>query len=128
MSKKIDELLEERIHLTSPELKAKIDKQYLQLVNQFERVENQLLNLNERQAASLNVKNRLQKMREILGSNKLTPDMLTREIIDLFFFKIFVTDKAELVFVIDSTRTLKLSELIENRETIIDLTPSLFKT
>ncbi len=120
LSKKIDELLEERIHLTSPELKAKIDKQYLQLVNQFERVENQLLNLNERQAASLNVKNRLQKMREILGSNKLTPDMLTREIIDLFFFKIFVTDKAELVFVIDSTRTLKLSELIENRETIIN--------
>jgi hypothetical protein len=59
-------------------------------------------------------------MREILGSNKLTPDMLTREIIDLFFFKIFVTDKAELVFVIDSTRTLKLSELIENRETIIN--------
>lgn len=118
LSKKIDDLIAERVKLNSQELKEKIDKQYRLLVDQYDRVDNQLTNLIERQNASLSVKSRMQKMLEILGKNKITPDMLNREIIDLFFFKIFVTDKAELIFVVDATHSIKLSELIENRDEI----------
>ena len=123
LNKKIDELMAERIRLTSPELKSKIDKQYRQLIDQFERVDNQLINLNARQTASLNVKNRLQKMHEILGANKLTSEMLTRQIVDLFFYQIFVNDTGELIFVIDSTHTLKHDELIQNRKNIANYEP-----
>ena len=119
LSKKIDELMKERVKLTSQDLKSKIDKQYKILIDQYERVENQLSNLIERQSASLNVKNRLQKMFDILGKNKMTPEMLTREIVDLFFYKIFVTDTAELVFVIDVTHSLSLKNLIENRDEVV---------
>jgi len=62
-------------------------------------------------------------MHEILGANKLTSEMLTRQIVDLFFYQIFVNDTGELIFVIDSTHTLKHDELIQNRKNIANYEP-----
>lgn len=123
LSKKIDDLISERVKLDNQELKEKIDKQYKLLVDRYERTDAQLTNLNERHIASQKVKVRMQDVFDILGKNKMTPEMLTREIVDLFFYKIFVTADAELIFVIDATHTIKLDELVENREDIIESDP-----
>ena len=123
LGRKIDDLISERVKVENQELKEKIDKQYRLLVDQYDRIDNQLNNLIERQTASKNMKGRIQQIFDILGKNKLTPDMLTRDIVDLFFYKIFVTEDAKLVFVIDATHTIKLNELIENREKIVEADP-----
>lgn len=123
LGRKIDDLISERVKVENQELKEKIDKQYRLLVDQYDRIDNQLNNLIERQTASKNMKGRIQQIFDILGKNKLTPDMLTRDIVDLFFYKIFVTEDANLVFVIDATHTIKLNELIENREKIVEADP-----
>lgn len=123
LGRKIDDLISERVKVENQELKEKIDKQYRLLVDQYDRIDNQLNNLIERQTASKNMKERIQQIFDILGKNKLTPDMLTRDIVDLFFYKIFVTEDANLVFVIDATHTIKLNELIENREKIVEADP-----
>ena len=104
LGRKIDDLISERVKVENQELKEKIDKQYRLLVDQYDRIDNQLNNLIERQTASKNTKGRIQQIFDILGKNKLTPDMLTRDIVDLFFYKIFVTEDANLVFVIDATQ------------------------
>ena len=60
----------------------------------------------------------MDKMLAVLNKKKVTPDMLTREMVDVFFYKIFVSTSSELTFVIDTSHTLTLEKLIEKREEI----------
>jgi hypothetical protein len=62
-------------------------------------------------------------MLEMLSKDKLTPDMLTKDIVSAFFYRIFVTGKNEIVFVINATRTMDLKTLIADRENVISLDP-----
>ena len=119
VSRKIDEVSKERSLLATQDLKERNDKIYKKLLEQQERIDNQLKNIVEREITTSDVKDRLRKMLDILGKNKITPDMLTREIVDLFFYKIFVVTPNELVFVVDMSRSLSLHELIEEREIVV---------
>lgn len=124
LSLKIDKVIEERNSVTSNALKEKLNSQLKVLIEQYERTETQLANIAERISESSNSKERLNKVLSILGKNKVTPDMLTRDIVDVFFYKIFVKD-FELVFVIDATHTKDLKELIADRENIFNYDPIL---
>lgn len=118
LSEKIDVLMTERLEAKNMELKEIIDKKYQQLLDKYERIDNELAYLSQREIIALNSKSRMDKMLNVLGKNKLTPDMLTREMVDVFFSKIFVSTSAELTFVIDASHSLSLEKIIEKREEI----------
>ena len=99
-------------------LKEKIDKKYQQLLDQYEHIDNELTYLTQREIVANNSKSRMDKMLAVLNKKKVTPDMLTREMVDVFFYKIFVSTSSELTFVIDTSHTLTLEKLIEKREEI----------
>ncbi len=118
LSEKIDVLMVERLDAKNLELKEKIDKKYQQLLDQYEHIDNELAYLTQREIVANNSKSRMDKMLAVLNKNKVTPDMLTREMVDVFFYKIFVSTSSELTFVIDTSHTLTLEKLIEKREEI----------
>ena len=93
------------------------------MLDKYERIDNELAYLARREIVALNSKSRMDKMLCVLGKNKLTPDMLTREIVDVFFAKIFVSTSAELIFVIDATHSLSLDKLFEKRDEIAKYKP-----
>ena len=81
----------ERLEAKNMELKEIIDKKYQQLLDKYECIDNELAYLSQREIIALNSKSRMDKMLNVLGKNKLTPDMLTREMVDVFFSKILVS-------------------------------------
>ena len=62
----------------------------------------------------------MQKILSVLKNNKITPEMLTREMVDVFFYKIFVTTSQELIFTINASHNLTTEELIEKRDEVIN--------
>lgn len=120
---KIDRILKDRIEVENTELKVKIDKQYHQLLDQYEGIDAELNIVIKRETTSMNAKKRLEKMLAILGKKAITPNMLTRETVDVFFYKIFVAPDNELIFVIDTTKSINGDELIAKRQEISHYDP-----
>ena len=120
---KIDRILKDRIEVENTELKVKIDEQYHQLLDQYEGIDATLNSVIKRETTSMNAKNRLEKMLAILGKKAITPNMLTREMVDVVFYKIFVAPDNELIFVIDTTKSINGDELIAKRQEIAHYDP-----
>ena len=59
----------------------------------------------------------------MLENKKLTPDMVTKEIIEAFIYRIIAIDDENLVFVIDTTHTLSVENLVNQRHEIIKKNP-----
>jgi hypothetical protein len=65
----------------------------------------------------------MQKILSVVKNNKITPEMLTREMVDVFFYKIFATTSQELIFTINASHNLTTEELIEKKMRLLIMTP-----
>ena len=63
---------------------------------------------------------RLDKMMEVLKKKEITPEMLTKEMLDVFVYRIIVIDDRNLVFVINTTNSMTLLELRDKRHDIVE--------
>ena len=118
LSKKVDFLLEERMNATSLEIKSKLDEKYLILANQYKLIAQELSFLEDKKKANDNAASRLARIKELLGNNKISRDMITKDIMDVFIYKIIAIDRNNIVFVIDSTHTMTIDKLIEKRKEV----------
>lgn len=61
------------------------------------------------------------KMLKILDTKEITYDMITKEMLDVFMYRMIVVDRTHFVVVIDGTNTVELEELREHRKEIAAL-------
>lgn len=64
-------------------------------------------------------KDRLDKMLAMLNNKKLTLDMITKEIVEAFIYRIIAIDDENLAFIIDTTHKLSVEDLVDQRHEII---------
>ena len=62
-------------------------------------------------------------MLKILGEKEVTYQMITKEMLDVFMYRIIAIDRTHVVVVIDGTNTVKLEELRARRKEIAVLEP-----
>ncbi len=123
LSRKMDEVAQQRLSAETAEAKDAVDDRYYRLKAQYSQLDARLKGIDDREIRSHGAKSRLDKMLTMLSKDKLTPDMLTKDIVSAFFYRIFVTGKNEIVFVINATHTMDLKALIANRADVVALDP-----
>ena len=90
------------------------------MFDQYTMLTEEINALKEREEGAKANQERLTLMTNQLKKAKFTPDMLTREIIESFIYKIIAIDHDNFVFVIDATHRMSVEELIEQRHKIIE--------
>ena len=128
IDKNIDFLLNERMSAGSFEIKMKLDEKYATLVEEFKSISREVDMLREKQAENLNSSERLKVIKEMLGSKTITRDMITKEMMDVFLYRIIVMNKREIIITINTTNTITLEEFRQKRQEIAAKTPIIDKT
>ena len=110
------------------EIKMKLDEKYATLVEEFKSISREVDMLREKQAENLNSSERLKVIKEMLGSKTITRDMITKEMMDVFLYRIIVMNKREIIITINTTNTITLEEFRKKRQEIATKTPIIDKT
>ena len=123
LGEEMERLDEERRNEPVIELKELIDIRRDRIRDQYKAIINDIKALQEQEDDSQGNKERLDKMLSLLNNKKLTPDMLTKEIIEAFIYRIIAIDEGNLVFVVDTSHKVSVEELIDKRYEIIKKDP-----
>ena len=123
IGKEIDDLLARRPLVETLEEKKEIDSKYTTLVDRYKKLDNEILVLKDREKRVVSSQERLKKMTEVLKKKELTPDMLTKEMLDIFIYRIIAVDDRNLVFVINSTNSVTIEDLVRQRFEIAERQP-----
>ncbi len=123
LGEEMERLDEQRHNEPIIELKELIDVKRDRVRDQYKAIINDIKALQEQEDNSKGNKDRLDKMLAMLENKKLTPDMVTKEIVEAFIYRIIAIDDENLVFVIDTTHTLSVENLVNQRHEIIKKDP-----
>lgn len=119
LGEEMERLDEERRNEPVIELKELIDVKRDRVRDQYKAIINDIKALQEQEDDSQGNKERLDKMLSFLNNKKLTPDMLTKDIIEAFIYRIIAIDEGNLVFIIDTSHKVSVEALIDQRYEII---------
>ena len=123
LGEEMERLDEQRHNEPIIELKELIDVKRDRVRDQYKAIINDIKALQEQEDNSKGNKDRLDKMLAMLKNKKLTPDMITKEIVEAFIYRIIAIDDENLVFVIDTTHTVSVENLVNQRHEIIKKDP-----
>ena len=111
------------LNAQSEELRDELNQKNVELIEHLDRLNAEIKSLRKREKNSIDSRERLDKMLKILERKELTPDMITKDILDLFIYRIIAISDKESVFVIDGTKTMPVEKLVEHRQSITKLDP-----
>lgn len=104
-----------------------LDKQYKERINEYKDLEAKIHELQVKEQNAKLAIVRLEEMKKVLAMDIITPDLLTKEIVEAFIKKIIVVDKTTIVMVIDSTGEIEHKAIKEMRKEIANQEPILTK-
>ena len=104
-----------------------LDKQYKERINEYKDLEAKIHELQVKEQNAKLAIVRLEEMKKVLAMDIITPDLLTKEIVEAFIKKIIVVDKTTVVMVIDSTGEIEHKAIKEMRKEIANQEPILTK-
>lgn len=117
----IDDIIKKKQSASDDIEKTLLDRQYKERITEYQRLEKLIFSLGQKQQDAEYAKMRIQKMGELLKGQKLTPETITKSIVDTFIQSIIVLNRKELVFVLPSEEKVnyhiikgKRFELIEH--------------
>ena len=122
LNNNIDFVLKERMNATG-DIRRTLEQRYQDLVNDYQNVCDAIQRIQDRENDKIATKKRLDEMLKILGEKEVTYQMITKEMLDVFMYRIIAIDRTHVVVVIDGTNTVKLEELRARRKEIAALEP-----
>ena len=122
LNNNIDYVLKERMNATG-DVRKTLEQRYQDLVNDYQNVCDAIQKIQDKEADKQVIKQRLDAMLKILNGKEITYDMITKEMLDVFMYRIIAMDRTHVVVVIDGTNTVKLEELRARRKEIAELEP-----
>ena len=105
-----------------------LDRRYRNQLNEYQHIESEIALLKTKQEDAEATNIRVEKMKEVLNNEEITPDMLTQVIIQTFIQNIIVVDKHHVVVIIATTKAGSNKDVAEHRKEIIELPPLLENT
>ena len=122
LNSNIDYVLKERMNADG-DLRKTLEQRYEDLVNGYQNVCDAIQRIQDKESDKQVIKNRLDQMLRILGTKEVTYDMITKEMLDVFMYRMIAVDRTHVMVVIDGTNTVKLEELRARRKEIAELKP-----
>lgn len=116
LEKEIDFYLEQKMRSRDENERYYLDGKYSKALREINALDDELKELEHKQMATENVQDRLKEINKILDIEELTPEMLTKDLADAFFYKVIAVSKREAVFCINATNSLTLQEFIDKRK------------
>lgn len=123
ISKDIDFILKERMNAGRTDIKEKLDSQYAELVQQYQRICSEIKTLQDRERDNLDSETRLNKMLSILDGKQITADMITLDLLEAFIYRIIVVDRKNIVITINAFNSLSLEDLRAQRKEVAKREP-----
>ena len=121
----IDFLLKERTKAPTVDMKITLDNRYQDLVNDYQNVVAEIQSLQDKAILKQETQLRLTKMIDILKGKEITYEMVTKEMMNIFFYRIIAVDKHEIVVTIDGSNRITLDKFRSNRKEIAEMEPIL---
>ena len=116
----IDDIIKKKQSTTDDIEKIILDKQYRERVIEYQRLNKLIFELSQKQQDAQYAKLRIKKMGETLKGEKLTPETLTKPIVDAFIQSIIVINKREVVFVLPNSEKANYIAIKEKRHDLIN--------
>ena len=116
----IDDIIRRKQSATDDVEKIILDKQYRERVSEYQRLDKLIFDLTQKQQDIEYAKIRIQKMGETLKGEKLTPDKLTKPIVETFIQAIIVNSKTDIVFVLPNSEKLNYQSIKDKRYELVD--------
>lgn len=92
-------------------------------LNEYRLVSDKIKTLTAAKAVAIDVEQRLATMESILSKRKITPAMITPEIMDAFIYRVIIASKHEIYFLIDINHNYSLKEVKQLRKKIVEMKP-----
>lgn len=105
------------------DIKEKLDSQYAELVQQYQRICSEIKTLQDRERDNLDSESRLNKMLSILDGKQITTDMITLDLLEVFIYRIIVVDRKNIVITINAFNSLSLEDLRAQRKEVAKREP-----
>ena len=121
----IDFVLKERANADTAETRMMLDSRYQDLVNDYQNVVAEIQKVQDKTVMKKEAQIRLSKMIDILKGKEITYQMLTKDMMDVFFYRIIAVDKHEIVVTIDGSNKITLDKFRANRKEIAQMEPIL---
>ena len=118
LSQQIDEVFQQKLKFDNFEIREKLEKQYAQLVEEYQSVLTEIRLLNDRTSSNNDLIARIDEMMTILNHREITAEMINKEILDAFMYRIIVIDSNSVVVTINVTNTMPLEELRNQRKEV----------
>ena len=100
-----------------------LDKKYRDKIKEYKLITERIKELSQVAAKTRDTKERIERMSSLLKEGTITPNMLSKELIDSFIFTILVEDKNNVVVVINVSQNDSIKDIIAKRKSIIDFEP-----
>lgn len=100
-----------------------IDKKYHDKLNEYRLVSDKIKTLTAAKDIAIDVEQRLATMESILSKRKITPAMITPEIMDAFIYRVIIAGKRDIYFLIDINHNYSLKEVKQLRKKIVEMKP-----
>ena len=128
MEKTINLLLSERANATSLETRTLLDKQYVDACDEYSLILKEIEHLQDKEQAEINLAARYKRVKALIDGKQVTPEMINKDILDVFLYRIIVVDRNDIVITINVTKTIPLEELRKIRKEIAERKPLYEKT
>ena len=125
IDKEIDIIFSQKASAATENEVVLLDRKYRAKIEEYKAINNQIEELEIKQRDSNFNVLRLEEMKKTLSIEELTPDLITKQIIDTFISKIIVIKREEIVIVINGPTQADAKYLKEHRKTIVNNKPLL---
>ena len=119
----INLLLEERANTNDMQVKSLLDTKYLEACEKYKSISKEVETLQEREKSEIDVSTRYKKIKELIDGKQVTPEMITKDMLDVFLYRIIVLSRNEIVFTINASRTMSLEDLRKKRKEVAARNP-----
>ena len=116
-------LMEERANAVDINMKALFDEQYLKACNEYKLLGKELEELQEKEGNEIDIASRYKKIQSLIAGNQVTPEMINKDILDVFLYRIIVLNRNEVVFTINASHTMPLETLRQKRKEVAEREP-----
>lgn len=123
LEKKINLLLEERANAPTKDMVALLQKQYVDACNEYNLLNKELEVLTEKEEEEIDATSRYKRIKELIDNKQVTPEMITKDMLDVFLYRIIVIGRNDIVITVNVSHTMTLEQLRKKRKEIVERNP-----
>lgn len=119
IDKEIDLIFSQKAIASTDDERVMLDRKYRAKIEEYKGITNQIEELQIKQKNNEYNVLRLEEMKKALSIKELTPELLTKQIVDAFIAKVIIINRKEIVICLNGNNQFDAKYIKENRKAIV---------